>query len=195
MLQLNEKEISVLNEVKNFVPTDEKQYAMFSSNNSVVKTLVEKGLVLVQVNPKNKLKIDVILSEAGIAHFNNNNVQEEVKQVQQTTEKVKTMFQLEDNAVMPQTKRLSKFEYPLAQMQVGQSFVLPFDHLGFDEAEAAQVLGGDKDVSDKLMRKARWRINTYKKSVGLVNYSFRFRIEDKGVRVWLYSVTDGSDSE
>lgn len=79
MLQLNEKEIAVLNEVKNFVVTAEKQYAMFSNNNEVVKTLVEKGLVLIQVNPKNKLMIDVILSEAGIAYFNNINVKEEVK--------------------------------------------------------------------------------------------------------------------
>lgn len=191
MLQLNEKEIAVLNEVKNFVATAEKQYAMFSNNNNAVKALVEKGLVLVQTNPKNKLMIDVILSETGVAYFDNNNIKEEVK----TTEKVKTMFQLEDNAVMPQTQRSLKFEYPLAQMRVGQSFVLPLDHLGCDEVEAAQVLSGDKEVSDKVMRKARWRINTYKKSVGLVNHSFRFRIEDKGIRVWLYNVTDGSDSE
>lgn len=107
------------------------------------------------------------------------------------------MFQLEDSVVMPQTKRSLKFEYPLAQMRVGQSFVLPFDHLGCDEVEAAQVLSGDKEVSDNVMRKARWRINTYKKSksVGLVNHSFRFRIEDKGIRVWLHNVTDGSDGE
>lgn len=87
------------------------------------------------------------------------------------------------------------YDYPLELMAVGQSFVLPYDHLEYSVEESTAALQGDAKLADAICRKARWRVNSCKKSKGLESYGFRFRVEERGVRVWLSTVTKAVKSE
>ena len=186
METLNDKELDVLNKIKTFVPTETQQYATFAMNNSAVKSLVQKGVIVVQANSKNSLLLDAVL---------NPNYQQPAQQapvtttapVQSTTKKGAIMFEIE-NVPMPKHADVS-YDYPLELMAVGQSFVLPYDHLEYSVEESTAALQGDAKLADAICRKARWRVNSCKKSKGLESYGFRFRAEEHGVRVWLSTVT------
>lgn len=192
METLNDKELDVLNKIKTFVPTETQQYATFATNNSAVKSLVQKGIIVVQANSKNPLLLDAVL---------NPNYQQPAQQstvtttapVQSTTKKGAIMFEIE-NVPMPKHADAS-YDYPLELMAVGQSFVLPYDHLEYSIEESTAALQGDAKLADAICRKARWRVNSCKKSKGLESYGFRFRIEERGVRVWLSTVTKAVKSE
>lgn len=192
METLNDKELDVLNKIKTFVPTETQQYATFATNNSAVKSLVQKGIIVVQANGKNSLLLDAVL---------NPNYQQPAQQatvtttapVQSTTKKGAIMFEIE-NVSMPKHADVS-YDYPLELMAVGQSFVLPYDHLEYSVEESTAALQGDAKLADAICRKARWRVNSCKKSKGLESYGFRFRVEERGVRVWLSTVTKAVKSE
>ena len=60
METLNDKELAVLEKIKAFFATETQQYAMFETNNNAVKSLVQKGLIVVQANSGNPLMLDNI---------------------------------------------------------------------------------------------------------------------------------------
>lgn len=192
MENLNDEELDVLNKIKTFVPTETQQYATFATNSSAVKSLVQKGVIVVQANSKNSLLLDAVL---------NPNYQQPAQQapvttttpVQSTTKKGAIMFEIE-NVPMPKHADVS-YDYPLELMAVGQSFVLQYDHLEYSVEESTAALQGDAKLADTICRKARWRVNSCKKSKGLESYAFRFRVEERGVRVWLSTVTKAVKSE
>ena len=195
MENLNDKELDVLNKIKTHIPTEMQQYATFATNNNAVKSLVQKGVIVVQANGKNSLLLDAVLNP----NYQQQSVQDKPAQanvaapVQSTTKKGAIMFEIES---VPMPKHVdASYDYPLELMAVGQSFVLPYDHLEYSVEESAAALQGDAKLADAICRKARWRVNSCKKSKGLESYGFRFRIEERGVRVWLSTVTKAVKSE
>lgn len=200
METLNDKELAVLEKIKAFVPTETQQYAMFTTNNSAVKSLVKKGLIVVQVNSSNSLMLDAVLNP----NYQQQSVQNtpaqvnETATVQTTTKKGASMFEIE-NVPMPKHVDAVAYDYPLDLMAIGQSFVLQYDHLDYSAEEALAAQSGDAKLADAMCRKARWRVNFCKKAKGLDTYGFRFRLEERGIRVWLTTTTkavkNGNDAE
>ena len=200
METLNDKELAVLEKIKAFVPTETQQYAMFATNNSAVKSLVKKGLIVVQANSSNSLMLDAVLNP----NYQQQSVQNtpaqvnETATVQTTTKKGASMFEIE-NVPMPKHVDAVAYDYPLDLMAIGQSFVLQYDHLDYTAEEALAAQSGDAKLADAICRKARWRVNFCKKSKGLESYGFRFRLEERGIRVWLTTTTkavkNGNDAE
>ena len=200
MENLNDKELDVLNKIKTFVPTETQQYATFAINNSAVKSLVQKGVIVVQANGKNSLLLDAVLNP----NYQQQSVQDKPAQanvaapVQTTTKKGAIMFEIE-SVPMPKHVDAVAYDYPLDLMAIGQSFVLPYDHLNYTAEEALSAQQGDAKLADAMCRKARWRVNSCKKSKGLKSYGFRFRLEERGIRVWLITTTkavkNGDDAE
>ena len=197
MENLNDKEVDVLNKIKTHVPTEMQQYATFATNNNAVKSLVQKGVIVVQANGKNSLLLDAVL---------NPNYQQPAQQapvtttdpVQSTSKKGAIMLEIE-NVPMPKHVDAVAYDYPLDLMAIGQSFVLSYDHLDYTAEEALSAQQGDAKLAGAICRKARWRVNSCKKSKGLESYSFRFRLEERGIRVWLTTTTKavkkGDDAE
>lgn len=200
METLNDKELAVLEKIKAFVPTETQQYAMFATNNSAVKSLVKKGLIVVQANSSNSLMLDAVLNP----NYQQQSVQNtpaqvnETATVQTTTKKGASMFEIE-NVPMPKHVDAVAYDYPLDLMAIGQSFVLQYDHLDYTAEEALAAQSGDAKLADAMCRKARWRVNFCKKAKGLDTYGFRFRLEERGIRVWLTTTTkavkNGNDAE
>lgn len=200
METLNDKELAVLEKIKAFVPTETQQYAMFATNNSAVKSLVKKGLIVVQANSSNSLMLDAVLNP----NYQQQSVQNtpaqvnETVTVQTTTKKGAIMFEIE-NVPMPKHVDAVAYDYPLDLMAIGQSFVLQYDHLDYTAEEALAAQSGDAKLADAMCRKARWRVNFCKKAKGLDTYGFRFRLEERGIRVWLTTTTkavkNGNDAE
>ena len=200
MENLNDKELDVLNKIKTFVPTETQQYATFAINDSAVKSLVQKGVIVVQANGKNSLLLDAVLNP----NYQQQSVQDKPAQanvaapVQTTTKKGAIMLEIE-NVPMPKHVDAVAYNYPLDLMAIGQSFVLPYDHLEYSVEESTAALQGDAKLADAICRKARWRVNSCKKSKGLESYGFRFRLEERGIRVWLTTTTkavkNGDDAE
>lgn len=186
METLNDKELAVLNKIKTFVPTETQQYATFATNNSAVKSLVQKGVIVVQANSKNSLLLDAVLNP----NYQQQSVQDTSAKanvatpVQTTTKKGAIMFEIE-NVPMPKHVDAVAYDYPLDLMAIGQSFVLLYDHLDYTAEEALSAQQGDAKLADAMCRKARWRVNSCKKAKGLDSYGFRFRLEERGIRVWL----------
>ena len=103
METLNDKELDVLEKIKAFVPTETQQYAMFATNNNGVKSLVQKGLIVVQANSGNPLMLDAVLNP----NYQQQSVQSAPAQVNvaapvqtTTTKKGAIMFEIE-NVPMP----------------------------------------------------------------------------------------------
>ena len=200
MENLNDKELDVLNKIKTFVPTETQQYATFAINNSAVKSLVQKGVIVVQANGKNSLLLDAVLNP----NYQQQSVQDKPAQanvaapVQTTTKKGAIMFEIE-SVPMPKHVDAVAYDYPLDLMAIGQSFVLSYDHLDYTAEEALSAQQGDAKLADAICRKARWRVNSCKKAKGLESYGFRFRLEERGIRVWLITTTkavkNGDDTE
>ena len=193
METLNDKELDVLEKIKAFVPTETQQYAMFATNNNAVKSLVQKGLIVVQANSGNPLMLDAVLNP----NYQQQSVQSAPAQVNvaasvqtTTTKKGAIMFEIEiENVPMPKHVDAAAYNYPLDLMAIGQSFVLPYDHLEYTAEEALSAQQGDAKLADAMCRKARWRVNSCKKAKGLDTYGFRFRLEERGIRVWLTTTT------
>ena len=200
MENLNDKELDVLNKIKTHVPTEMQQYATFATNNNAVKSLVQKGVIVVQANGKNSLLLDAVLNP----NYQQQSVQDKPAQanvaapVQSTSKKGAIMFEIE-NVPMPKHVDAVAYDYPLDLMAIGQSFVLSYDHLDYTAEEALSAQQGDAKLADAICRKARWRVNSCKKSKGLDTYGFRFRLEERGIRVWLITTTKavkkGDDAE
>ena len=200
MENLNDKELDVLNKIKTHVPTEMQQYATFATNNNAVKSLVQKGVIVVQANGKNSLLLDAVLNP----NYQQQSVQDKPAQanvaapVQSTSKKGAIMFEIE-NVPMPKHVDAVAYDYPLDLMAIGQSFVLSYDHLDYTAEEALSAQQGDAKLADAICRKARWRVNSCKKSKGLESYGFRFRLEERGIRVWLITTTKavkkGDDAE
>ena len=191
METLNDKELAVLEKIKTFVPTETQQYAMFATNNNAVKSLVKKGLIVVQANSGNPLMLDAVLNP----NYQQQSVQSAPAQVNvaapvqtTTTKKGAIMFEIE-NVPMPKHVDAAAYDYPLDLMAIGQSFVLQYDHLDYTAEEALSAQQGDAKLADAMCRKARWRVNSCKKAKGLDTYGFRFRLEERGIRVWLTTTT------
>ena len=200
MENLNDKELDVLNKIKTHIPTEMQQYATFATNNDAVKSLVQKGVIVVQANGKNSLLLDAVLNP----NYQQQSVQDKPAQanvaapVQTTTKKGAIMFEIE-SVPMPKHVDVVAYDYPLDLMAIGQSFVLPYDHLNYTAEEALSAQQGDAKLADAICRKARWRVNSCKKAKGLESYGFRFRLEERGIRVWLITTTkavkNGDDAE
>ena len=200
MENLNDKELDVLNKIKTFVPTETQQYATFAIDNSAVKSLVQKGVIVVQANGKNSLLLDAVLNP----NYQQQSVQDKPAQanvaapVQTTTKKGAIMFEIETVPMLKHVDAVA-YDYPLDLMAIGQSFVLQYDHLEYSVEESTAALQGDAKLADAICRKARWRVNSCKKSKGLESYGFRFRLEERGIRVWLTTTTkavkNGDDAE
>ena len=200
MENLNDKELDVLNKIKTHIPTEMQQYATFATNNDAVKSLVQKGVIVVQANGKNSLLLDAVLNP----NYQQQSVQDKPAQanvaapVQTTTKKGAIMFEIE-SVPMPKHVDAVAYDYPLDLMAIGQSFVLPYDHLNYTAEEALSAQQGDAKLADAICRKARWRVNSCKKAKGLESYGFRFRLEERGIRVWLITTTkavkNGDDAE
>ena len=190
---LNEKEIEVLRKIKNHVPKQGKDYTTFGRNNAAVKSLTERGLIFAQVNAENKLLLDVIFNsekEEEIAKLLDNQVIEQVEQLEQQinyTKEVQKMtmnFEIEDGVALPVGHK-KVWDFPILQMNVGQSFVVNYQLLGYDDATIATILANDEVAKDKCLRKTRLLVKTCRNARGVPHYKFKFAVEERGVRVWL----------
>ena len=184
-IKLTQKEFDVLEKIVNYVATEAKPYFTTNHSNTAVTTLKEKGLVNTRVNG---IVVEVVALDLGkqvmaneVAHEILTGQELEPMPTSKPAEKAEAahaqltpQFIIEDDVPMPKIKRSHEEKpviYPLAQMQVGQSFFVP--------AEA-----GTDDLN-KYRRNISVRISQAKRKLGLDSqFKVAADFERNGVRVW-----------
>lgn len=184
MIKLTQKELDVLGKVGSHVKTEEKPYFTTNTANKAVIELQKLGLVETR---QSGITVEVVLSSLGVRVLNNE-VEHEIVMSKETPTFENTAnphalaaapvavagdFVLEDNVPMPVVKRQSNrpVPYPLAEMQVGQSFFVQ----------------ATPDVTDlaKYRSNISSKVSQCKRRLGLESaFTVGVDLERNGVRVW-----------
>lgn len=179
MIKLTQKELDVLGKVGSHVKTEEKPYFTTNTANKAVIELQKLGLVETR---QSGITVEVVLSSLGVQVLNNE-VEHEIVMSKETPTFENTAnphalavagdFVLEDNVPMPVVKRQSNrpVPYPLAEMQVGQSFFVQ----------------ATPDVTDlaKYRSNISSKVSQCKRRLGLESaFTVGVDLERNGVRVW-----------
>lgn len=175
MLYLTQKQLEVLEKVANHVSTEEKPYFTTNNTNKAVQAL--KALGLVETRAKG-ITVEVAITELGDgvvkATVEHEIVGEEELGEMPKAETAPTFeFVLEDDVPMPKLTRSSSkpVPYPLAQMNVGQSFFIPAVSVDVNLAKYRS------NISSK--------VSQYKRKLGLEStFTVLADLERNGVRVW-----------
>lgn len=199
MITVTQKEFDLLEETAKHVATEAKPYKVISVKNGAVAGLTSQGLVDSRPKDGNPLMLELAITQLGYQVVNNEIAHEIVtgSELTHTTEKVNneenkmekiqnpaeleqaptstdTVYQLEDNIPIPEvvrTYKSRKSTMPLAQMKVGQSFLVPFKD------------GEDKDKGRK--RVAATVSQSRKRQLGADTHAkFITVIVENGYRVW-----------
>lgn len=176
MIKLTQKEFDVLEKVGTHQPTENKQYFTTNTTNKAVIELQKLDLVNTR---QNGITVEVVLTQLGLQVLNSE-VEHEIvtskepvaEQAQAVSPAVMSDFVIEDDVPMPVQRRSNRpIPYPLAEMQVGQSFFVP----------------ATPDVLDlaKYRANVSSRVSQCKKRLELDStFVVGVELERNGVRVW-----------
>lgn len=197
MIKLTQKEFDLLTQIAGFVPTEQKPYFSTSTSNNSIAALKNQGLIDTQ---QSGIKVEAVILELGQQVLANQveheitmgetahtqaPAQPAFGAVQQTeslapapqkaapTAPANTgSFVIESDVPLPTTVRNYNRspEYPLAVMEVGQSFLVP------------ATIGADLV---KFRRNVSAKVSFTKRNAGLMS-DFKTAIDTaaNGVRVW-----------
>lgn len=195
MITLTNKEFDLLEQVSKHEATEDKPFKVVSVNNGALAGLTAQGLVDTRPKGNNALMLEVAITQLGFQVINNEVEHEIVATHEQspTTETVTKednkmdqlqqeavqatsgyVYQLEDDVPMPEivvTRKPRESTMPLAVMNVGQSFLVPFK-------EGEDVHKGRKRVAATVSQ-------TRKRQLGKDSPAqFITVIVENGYRVW-----------